>query len=279
MIFRSDIPRRLTFVGLLGLVGLGGLFLTWSPGPSTARAQDEERPRKKKDGAPREGEGRPDPKREGGEVAPEDLKRLREELMARQAELQEMQRELQKKARELQALMEKARGAEGGRPDGVRPDGVRPEGGRPDGKKPAGRPDEDRRNEDGKPPMPPRPEGPREGGPRPGAPRDGGPDVDRRLDQLEHKIEIMIRELGNLRKDLSNRGPGPGPGNPGPRREGDGPPPPREGKDKERPRFEFELDVQFNRKGPKDGQPRPGARPGERLEVVPVPPRRIEESR
>lgn len=278
MIFRSDIPRRLTFAGLLGLVGLGGLFLTWSPGPSTARAQDEERPRKKKDGAPREGEGRPDPKRPGGEVAPEDLNRLRAELLARQAELQEMQRVLQQKARELQALMEKTRGAEGGRPEvrpEGRPDGARPEGGRPDGKKPPGRPDEVRRNEDGKPPMPPRPEGPREGGPRPGA-RDGGPDVDRRIDELEHKIEIMIRELGNLRKDMSNRGPGPGPGNPGPRREGDGPPPPREGKDKDRP------DGPFNRKGPKDGQPRPGARDGERgerLEIVPVPPRRIEESR
>lgn len=305
MIFRTGIPRRLTFVGLLGLLGLGGLFLTWSPGPMAAQAQDEERPRKKKDGAPREpgprdgdvrpegkprdgdvrpegkprdgerrpegkprdGEGRPEGKpRDGedrpapkrGDAGPEDLQRLREELRARQAELERLQLELQKKARDLQQLMEKARGFEGG-----------PGGGRPDFKRPV--PPE--RGDEGKKPRPDENRGPRP---------EGGPDMGRRLDELEQKLEMMIREFGSLRRDMSGRGGPGGPPPAPPRRDGDNDGPPRDGKNKDKNRGDAEQP--FNRKGPGngrgDGQPRPGARQDEqRPEVVPVPPRRAEDPR
>lgn len=273
MIFRSGAPRRLTALGLFGLMGLGGLFLTWSPAPMAAYAQDEERPRKKKEGAPREGgpregaprEGEPkaEPKR-GGE-GPDDLNRLREELNARKAELERMQAELQRKARELQMLMDKARAASpDGRPEGrpeSRPEGKRPIG-RPDGQKDPGRP--------GDGPKDPNrvPDGNRpEGGPRDGGPREGG-DVNRRLDEMERKLEMMIREFGAMRREIAN--PNRGPGGPG------GPPnppiPPRDGKNKGA-RFEFEIEL--NRKGP-NPEPRPGARFAPSPEAILVAPVRVD---
>lgn len=211
MIFRSGTPRVLTITGAVALIALGALLLPWSPTHATvvaAQDRDEDPPRKKepppppppphkKDEGrgPREGPPREGPPKEGRKEFPKDgpkdfgdLERLHRELRERQAELNEMERHMRVKMHKLQMIMERLHQLD--RKDGERPP--------PNDKRPDFKPDSKER-----PPF--RPDGPPErkvdGGPR--------PDLEKRLGDLERKIETLINEL---RGGPDRKGP------PGPRR-------------------------------------------------------------
>jgi beta-lactamase regulating signal transducer with metallopeptidase domain len=269
MIFRKGTPRRLSLAGLFGLVGLGGLLLTWSPAPMTAAAQEGERPDPDKkvirnlpgegagffaafqeEGAPRKKEQQTerkkvDPTFDRLEESRNELRRLRDELRARQAQLEEMQRDLDRRAAEWQR--QKAATGRSGQGEVGGPAKAAPAPRQPPVPVP-GAPQAGPGFFPGgggiglpgaTPPQPVPPLPARQPG-GPGAP--GGSEVERRIDNLERKLDMMLQELGNLRRDMVGRGgaggfggfPGggggggagfsgktPGPGGPG----GFGPPP------------------------------------------------------
>ncbi len=216
MIMRGTTPRALTVGGVLAVLALGALLLPLMPTWAQTRAgQDDEKPRPKKD-LPKD--FFPPEKREQFEKARKEIQRMHEEL-------EKMRAEIERRAQELRRAMERLHQVEGEKPKErpFRPDAKQP--GKEGDIKPRFRPDGKPKEGDYfKPFRIPGVDGQR-------------PDMDRRLSEVERKLDMLLKELHDLRRDM-------GPGRPGPKGFGPGgnppPPPPRDG-------------------GP--GGPRPGAQP------------------
>jgi beta-lactamase regulating signal transducer with metallopeptidase domain len=231
MIFRIGTPRMLTATGLIGLGLLAALLLPWSPMPvSTASAQDEPPRRKGKEPpAPpneRVGERRPgpvDPK--PGEPRPS-IDRNPEDL---QREVERLQREIADAIRQIKEI--EGRGV----PRDPREPNRRPDLARPiDGDIHRPNPGPDPRGPDPRGPDPRVPDG---RGPEGRGP-DGRPDLERRVGEVERKLDTILWQMTELRRAvemLARRGP-MGEGNP-PLGRDPNQPGLREGKDGDRPRF------------------------------------------
>lgn len=227
MIFCKGTPKRLSLAGLFGLVGLGGLLLTWSPMPQTVRAQDD-RPKTERrplgiesvgGGAASQDEQPPRPKKVKdlpGKKTPSpgrnpdvlddsraELDRLRAELRALRDQHERLSRDIDQRSRELQKRSDEA--GPGPRPGAGAPQAdptPRPPTGRggfneaPPGFPPAAR-NGGNPGFGGGPPM------------MPSANLPGNP-VERRIDNLERKLDKMLQELVEMRREMSNRGGGGG---------------------------------------------------------------------
>ncbi len=219
MIFRTGTHRRLSLMGLVGLVVLGGLMLSWSPALMTAGAQqqqqqqegDNPRPKKKKD-APR---ATPDPERpveqgRGEGVDRETLERLHAELQRRQEELEVMQMQLQRKTRELQALMDRTKAAEANREPDFKKPLPRPRADMKEGRAEAGQPAGGGAGVGGQPAR----GGAGVGGQPAGGGAGGGgpPNVERRMEEIERKLDMMMKAMEDMRRGMAGPGAAGRPG-------------------------------------------------------------------
>jgi beta-lactamase regulating signal transducer with metallopeptidase domain len=164
MIMRGDTPRALTRAGLLGVLALGVLLLPLVP---TLAQSDRPRPE------PRPGNQRPAERGPDLDKLRQDLNRMAADLQATEAHLKALQAELQLKARRLQQAQERLREVEKERADrpGKEAGPANPYG--------TGYP-----RVHGRPGM---------SGTNPGgAPR---PDLDRRLAEIERKLDLILKEM------------------------------------------------------------------------------------
>jgi beta-lactamase regulating signal transducer with metallopeptidase domain len=217
MIMSGQTPRALTWAGCLTVLGLGAALIAIQP----TWADDEEKPRA------RGGEERRDPEKRGpraeepgrgpreGERGREELERARNEVREMAEQVRRMQRQLQEAEERLRDASQRLERMAGGRE-------TPPAGGGRGG--PGGGPRGPGVNVPGTPAPPGFPGGPGAGGPGgpgglPGAPgfgprggggmagfgggfgRGGDGDTNRRLDDLERKIDQLIREFERMRGD------------------------------------------------------------------------------
>lgn len=238
MILQGKTPRALTLTGLLVVAAVGLLLLpmvfTWSRSTQVA-AQP----------APGAEAGQPDRVKKGQPDPREEIQRMQQAIQQRQQELQKGMEELQQMMKRLQQIEAAMKAGQVG-PMGVGP--MVPGGpGGPNKKGPPGGilggapggPPPGQGGFQGGPPMPgaggppPMPGGFPPGG-FPGQPPFGpmgggfqgggtGPNIEKRLNQVEQKLDTLLQELRGLRQEM-NKGP-KGPANPGVRPPG-GPMPP-----------------------------------------------------
>ncbi len=181
MIMRGSTPRTLTGAGFLALFGLGVVLLplvpSWAQQPSgPGRAGEEEQQAERAD------------RKAQLEKAHADLRRTLHELERLQADLAAKQAAIERQAEQVRRATEQLQRA-----------GERP-------RSPAG---------EERPVRPGRTDKPNPGQPRrelPPQPRAGGgqPDVQRRLSELERKLDLVLSELVSLRHEMARRGPAPG---------------------------------------------------------------------
>lgn len=178
MILKGKTPRALTWLGVLGVIAVAALLLPLVPTWAQAPRGEGGDPGAKKEGAPEI------------ELQKQHLRKMAEEIERARAELERKSKELQ----EAMARLRQAEGQLGGRGAGGRGAGGFP-GGQP-------RPDPAARGFGG------------------AAGKGGGaaPDLDRRLKDVENKLDLVLREVLELRRQLGDRktpgAPGAAPGRP-----------------------------------------------------------------
>ncbi len=221
MIMRGTTPRTLTGAGFLGLVGLGVVLLpllpSWAQPPAGGG------------GNPGAGSAAPAQERlHQLDKARGDVKRLAESLEQMRHEIEKQKAELDRRSKQLHEAMEQLRRTE---EEATRANTFKKFGG------PGGMA--------GGPGMVPGMMGP---GGRPfGAP------LDKRLGELERKLDLVLQEVQKLRQDIGKQRPRPGfPGGPG---GGPG------GAPGAGPRPPGNPNLPTPPGGPPGGEGRPGARP------------------
>ena len=190
MILQGKTPRALTLTGMLCVAGVALVLLPLVPG--WAQPPGEQPGREKKFGPPKKGFPG-DPKQA------EQIERIRQEVQQLQQEVEKRQNEIQQRAQELQKLLRQIENApvpgKKGAPGGQ--GGAPGQPGRPGGDGGGG----------GAGGFPGFPGGPGGGGFGPGF---GGP-MDKRLAEVERKLDVLLEEVRALRG--VNKGPkGPAPG-------------------------------------------------------------------
>ncbi|MBI2803652.1 MAG: M48 family metalloprotease [Planctomycetes bacterium] len=265
MILQGKTPRALTFTGLLAVAGVGLLLMPLVFGRSqdvqVAAQQPGQNPNRRNDGQPKKGQ----PRRDQG-PGPADVQKLQQAIQARQQELQQRMQELQQMMQTLHKLQggpqpggqaglgggPRGPGGKGGPGAGPQP------GGFPGGPGGGGRSG----GGGGQPPRPGGGFGGQPGGPggQPGRPGGfggggfGGGNLEQRIGAVEHKLDMILQILQQMRG--GQRGPGGQP--PGKNFERKGPPR-NQPQDRERNDGNFERPQQPQ----PPGQPRPPFQPRE----------------
>lgn len=208
MIMRDKTPRALTVGGVLAVLAVGALLLplapTWAQQPPAEQEEQQpppqdrnEKDRPDKKDRPEKDRG-PDAGPKDGRIPPEkreQLEKARQELRRMHEELERMRDEIERRTRELQAAMQRLQQAEGGDFKDRKPQpggapggagGIPPGGGfgRPD--VPGARPGE-------------------AGGFRPGDTPRARPDLERRLEDVERKLDRLLEIM--MRKGPPQGGP------------------------------------------------------------------------
>jgi hypothetical protein len=224
MILRGTTPRALSLAGIFAVLGLGALLLplapTWAQAATPLTLVQKEDPPKDET---KKADPKPDPRaaaerlRDEFQKAQQDFMKLQQEMARQRREFEEklnrdFAKAMQDHQKRMRELTERMQAGQPGTFTGFPPGGIFPPGATP------GLP--------GAPP-PPQPPGffPPAGFPGGGAaPR---PDLERRITEIERKLDELIREL---RRDPGpqRKGPGAAPGgtNPGARPGAGGPPAP-----------------------------------------------------
>lgn len=202
MILQGRTPRALTFTGLLSVSSIGLLMLPMVPTWAQESSDEPRRPsdqkkleRKKEIQIELEFNFQGDPKR-----GPQ-LERVREEIQKLQQDLERRQQEMQQRGQELQRLMQQLRQAEGDAKDTQRKKGGPGGPGEPNPRGGPGGPG----GPGGQPPF--------------GPPGGFGNPMERRLAEVERKLDTLLQEVRALRGEMGKGPKGPGPGvNPNPNR-------------------------------------------------------------
>jgi hypothetical protein len=171
MILRGQTPRTLSWIGLFAVLALGAALLPLVP----SWAQQP------LDAPPADEEAQPEPK-----PSPANLEKQKQHLQKMMEELQRKRAEIELLSQELHKAMENIKRAEQG------PAKTKTFGPKGDDKKGFGFGDKKT------PPFA-----------KPGFPGQPPADMERRLKELEQKVDVVLSEILALRRELSNRPKGP----------------------------------------------------------------------